>query len=128
MNVTAANISFAGCVTSLDIETDEGNASIVLPRSSMLAQGFVLVDGPDVDSGKFPTDTGKVPAQPIDGRPTAMEFDRACFDPVVVELAKRYYVGEITFGKPVAVPTFEEADGAQWDTTDADVGILRRLK
>ena len=56
MKVLKATIENLGDHLAMRVETDEGTAWIENPKQRILSIGVVM-SGPDVGSGKFPTET-----------------------------------------------------------------------
>lgn len=104
----------------LDLETDEGNGYLV---SEALKPAVLAICAPVL--GDLPTDEFVVPARPASG--LSETTVRGTQDPVVLELARRWMAGELpdTEG-PVVIPTFADADKAQW-SFDGDALTLKRV-
>lgn len=116
MNVTKATLRFFGTFTALELETDEGVVFVPRQKPVILSQAFVVAAGPDVDAGTVRTETNAIPPDLADGRLDAAEFSHTIADPVVVEMARRHAAGDYEgrVDERLDVPTFAEADAAQW--------------
>lgn len=96
------------------VKTDVGDVWIYSPKTTLAAIGIVLIQGPAVESGAVKTITLSLPPAPADGRWEAVEFPDATDDLQLIEMGRRLAADLYMVPGPVNVPTFEEADSAQW--------------
>lgn len=112
MNILAARFVNTGDHMAIEITTDQGIAYLESPKRDFTAAGFAILGGPEVFSGKVDSEIATLPADFTDGRWTSLELMHATYDPVIVDMARRWQQGELNAvdGEPVEVRTLVQIE------------------
>ncbi len=102
---------------SLWFTTDRGTFCLVQQRYPILYAGFVCVDWPSPFEAAEESQLHPEQYHPRIVRKTVR-------DVVVVEIARRWAVGDYRDGKRIVIPAYEEAYHAKWQYTP-DRGLYR---
>lgn len=96
----------------LELTTAAGLAFIEEPKAEPLFWGLACITHAD-DMAALELEGGELPPVPSDARFDPLPLPNSTDDPVVVELARRLYAGELKDG-PLELPSLEEADAQRW--------------